>query len=112
MERLPIPGVTNVWALILRSWDETGLMGCAFWGTDRVRVRCVGPDLSVLWRVARCKDCVLLRLRDKFAEEASATGGVAVNTLTGSTGIDALSAATGRGEEGALAVLLQQPMGR
>ncbi len=88
--------MTNVWALILRSWDENGLMGCAFWGVDCVRVRCVEPDLSLLWRVAWCKDCVRLRVRDKFAEEGSETGGVAASTLTGSTGTDALSAATGR----------------
>jgi len=104
--------VTNVWALILRSRDENDLIGCAFLGADCVRVRRVAPDPSALWRVAWCKDCVRLRVRDNVAEEGSETCGVAVGTLTGSAGTDALSAATGRGEGGALAVLPQEPMGR
>lgn len=114
MEQLPIPGVTNVWALILQFWDKDDLMGFALWGAECVRVRCVAPDSFVLWRVAWYEDRVRLRVRVKVAEEGSETGEVAIGTLTSSTGTDsdALSATTGREEEGELAVLLLQPMWR
>ena len=117
-EWLPLPGATNVWALVLlRSWDGNackGSGGCS--GADFLLSR-RGSDPSP--RV-ECVDVLRLRVRcivDEECSEASGVarvagvGGVGVATVTGlDEALVALAGGSGSGAAGAAGLLLRQPI--
>ena len=99
-----MPGPSDVWAFI----DDLKPVGFISWDVDSVLLRGIGYGCAVLRYVGWCADGARPRGRYKVSEECSGRSGDDTATATGL----AVTLSPTTSEEGLLAVLLQQPIGR